>query len=382
MFPNSLRILNLSKNNLTKLPSDLMKLRKLKLMDLSKNRISTIPFSELRSRHIKLSANCSVSDVAPGGIICLNDNPLCDCSMYKFLSETEYKPLSNVLVENCPKDHYHQPSDSHDKCPVNCTCERLHGSSRRIFCAGKGLTEFPVIDIEYATSIELYISNNSLTELPKFPQHMNITFIDASFNQIFSIESNNLPAPLRGLNVAHNNIRTIVIDHFDKHRSLELILLNGNPFDCDCSVSTKNWIGFAEKFDSIIDRHALKCDYELSVVAFEKYCTTQTIIQVLIVCTVLIFLCGTAGILFYRHQQLIKILLYDHNCCPCLVDEEYVDKDLEFDAFICYSHVDKDFVHKLIESLEEGSPRYKLCVHERDFVGGGDIQEQVMPSNC
>lgn len=61
------------------------------------------------------------------------------------------------------------------------------------------------------------------------------------------------------------------------------------------------------------------------------------------------------------------------------VTEEDLDKDKRYDAFLCFSHKDDDFVlQELVPVLERQS--YKLCIHYRDWTAGELIINQVSDS--
>lgn len=61
------------------------------------------------------------------------------------------------------------------------------------------------------------------------------------------------------------------------------------------------------------------------------------------------------------------------------VTEEDMDKDKLYDAFICFSHKDDDFViQELVPVLERQS--YKLCIHYRDWMAGELIVKQIVDS--
>ncbi|KAL0278278.1 UNVERIFIED_CONTAM: hypothetical protein PYX00_000135 [Menopon gallinae] len=49
-----------------------------------------------------------------------------------------------------------------------------------------------------------------------------------------------------------------------------------------------------------------------------------------------------------------------------------------YDAFVSYSHEDRNFVVRLVSKLENEEPYLKLCVYERDFEIGSVISEAVM----
>lgn len=96
-----------------------------------------------------------------------------------------------------------------------------------------------------------------------------------------------------------------------------------------------------------------------------------------IILAVLSLVVGVLLVLFYKYQQLLKIWLYAHNACLWCIDEEELDKDKKFDAFISYSHHDEEFALNIVTELENGNPRFKMCVHERDWLAGQLTAESV-----
>ncbi|UYV67531.1 hypothetical protein LAZ67_5001137 [Cordylochernes scorpioides] len=57
-----------------------------------------------------------------------------------------------------------------------------------------------------------------------------------------------------------------------------------------------------------------------------------------------------------------------------------MDEDKTYDAFICYSHEDRDVAVELSAELESKSPFYTLCIHERDWTPGNTISFNVFQS--
>lgn len=329
--------------------------------------------------------------------IYLNNNPLkCDLSLAYFLLGTDQREFVEAFRENCieesqPKQKYYNGS-----CPADCKSTEIKFESHlQIFisCEGKGLTNVPNIELANVTSIDvtsisvtLNISNKSLTELPNLRGHSLVTVIQASHNKISNIEVKNFPSNLRALDVSHNNIQMIsadVVQHLQSHKSLEIFFFKGNPLSCDCSSNAKALIEFVKVNESIMDLQGAKCNFsttlqfDLSNDLLENHCKNERSIQILAVLTILAILTGISSVLFYRYRQFIKVWLYVHNVCLWWVDEEHLDRDKEYDAFLSYSHLDADFVYRLVEELENNKPCFRLCVHERDFLGGAEIEKSV-----
>ncbi|XP_037030715.1 protein toll-like [Bradysia coprophila] len=386
-----LKTLNLSNNNLARMPSDLNKLKNLKEIDLTYNQITSVKFSEIRQNSINISSTYETRSAlgSKDTRTYLSGNPLdCDCSMFEFLSRTDQEQLAQVFNDTCLKHHFHMTGCSHenyvsDQCPTGCNCIKLENRSGVqiiISCKDKQLTRLPEIKFMNATSIELDISNNSLTELPILPTSFNVTFIQASFNQISEIKVENLPSNLRGLDLSRNNVRTIaakVIDHLRNHQSLEILLLKDNPLACHCSDDMVKLIDFIED-SSMTDLQEAKCNvhYQLSQEGLQKKCEEESTMYILIFVTILTLMSAVILVLVMKHNQFIKMWLYAHDWFLWWVDEEYVDRHKVYDIFISYTNENRMLAYRITYALEKCNI-FKVCLHERDFVGGERIEQSV-----
>lgn len=73
----------------------------------------------------------------------------------------------------------------------------------------------------------------------------------------------------------------------------------------------------------------------------------------------------------------LKVWLYSHNI-TWLISEEFLDQDKKYDAFLSYTHKDEDLVAKhLLPGLEQGTPKFKICLHSRDWIPGEFISDQI-----
>ncbi|KAK8736263.1 hypothetical protein OTU49_004903 [Cherax quadricarinatus] len=103
-----------------------------------------------------------------------------------------------------------------------------------------------------------------------------------------------------------------------------------------------------------------------------------TIVAILIF-LILFAVLGTVS--FYKYKQGIKVWLFTHHMCLWAVTEDEMDADKKYDAFISYSHKDEEFVNKvLVPGLESGDPKYRVCLHYRDWIPGEYIQNQILQS--
>ena len=62
--------------------------------------------------------------------------------------------------------------------------------------------------------------------------------------------------------------------------------------------------------------------------------------------------------------------------------QQSLDKrEYAYDAFVMYNQADSKWViHQLRPQLEENRPKLRLCIHQRDWLGGLDITDNIVDS--
>lgn len=343
--------------------------------------------------------------------VLLNDNPLtCDCRMFHFIEYIHLNGRQPIQIEAdqlkcaspvrmsgksvtelqlidivCPLD---PPNSSIKHCPPQCECfVRPFDRVMAVNCSNSNLKFVPSIpDISNRglAFTELYIENNNITELPDLSHgaYSFVSVIRAKNNSIRAIKRDNLPPKLRLLDISHNQINWLndtVFARLNKTSELQHIEMGHNPWICDCAA--KGLFAFAKlNAAKIKDLKNVVCLGGQPLVHVDDICSEdETIIVALSVVLALLGLfVGILAALYYKYQQEIKVWMYAHNWCSWFVTEEELDKEKKYDAFISYSHKDVDFVTEhVVPELENGTPSFKLCLHERDWVAGEFITESV-----
>ena len=162
--------------------------------------------------------------------------------------------------------------------------------------------------------------------------------------------------------------------------------LNGNPFQCTCTLlldikrmrSTKVKIinkGFLEcllqngtkiKFENFVEQFNNTCFYKsnYAFVAFVFY-------------TLYLIFVSLAA-LTYKNWWKVKYSWY--TVLQLLYRKEQERIDFQFEAFIAYCNTDEEWVRtRLVPALEQdGDQKYKLCLHYRHFIPGRDIADNIV----
>ncbi|KAL5280367.1 Tl.2 family protein [Megaselia abdita] len=267
-------------------------------------------------------------------------------------------------------------------CPEKCVCSRRCLEDIQVTdCSALYMKEFPRIPslVEGVSGLELIIELNNISEIVFDSRKDSITRIFASNNSIEKIPTEGLPKNLEILDIRNNNLTKLDPQTLNTFRQQKTLLyLSGNSWICDCvdKVLTKFLITYPEDVEFVncwfdgklysINSEILLCKFD-----FIPYVIGSLILLLMVI---LIVSC------FVIFKLEIKVWLFAHNLCLFWVTEEDLDKDKQFDAFICYSDKDEEYVLNIMDTLESGSHPYKLCLHFRDWKAGEYIPHQITNS--
>ncbi|KAF1570801.1 UNVERIFIED_CONTAM: Toll-like receptor 1, partial [Eudyptes robustus] len=254
-----------------------------------------------------------------------------------------------------------QLTDSVFEClPVNI--KKLNLQNNQITSITKGMVELKSLE-------ELNLASNRLADLPGCSGFMSLEF----------------------LNVEMNLILTPSADFFQSCLRVKKLQARCNPFKCSCELqdfvrlerqSGVELIGWPAEYvceyPEDLRGTQLK-DFHLTELACN---TTLLLVTALLLTLVLVavvaFLCIYLDVLWYvqmtwQWTQTKRRAWHNH--------PEEQETVLQFHAFISYSERDSLWVkNELIPNLEKGEGCVQLCQHERNFIPGKSIVENII--NC
>ncbi|XP_055957945.1 toll-like receptor 4 [Patella vulgata] len=356
-------------------------LEKLKHLSISNNSLAALPnfcyrrnlFPEIMK--LQLQRNI-IGTFVPEHLNCLEKLQILDVSSnYIDSLKTDYfhsfKSLSSLSISEQGRTFYIEERAfnnskllSLDLSKNTLTTNRLH---EHAFC---GLDRLLKLDLSKSnffkmeeklnktlaplTSLEvLMLLDCNLQNLPTVTRHYhNLTYLDVGWNLIKSwpTEFFERNIKLTELNAAHNLIQTVTSKMLPEvfMTRLKKISLNDNPLVCKCElVWLIQWIHKEpSKFWDYPDGYrCLNITERISVI--NKY---------------IWHIKYHIYMWRYRPKQLLDI----------------AEKHFAHDAFVAYCIEDGDWVlHDLLPIVEEGE-NIKLCIHERDFLGGQLIIDNIV----
>nr|AUZ62382.1 toll like receptor [Portunus trituberculatus] len=233
----------------------------------------------------------------------------------------------------------------------------------------------------------LILANNRLTSLAGLQIYTNLLNLVVPYNKLSSINTSHLPPNLKALDVRGNNLTNLSPAILDYLNATDMSLkLGSNPWHCSCDMlDLFQFLHVPSR--KVNDFTELQCESGELVMDLSEHDLCPFFMQPMVIVTIVVILIlltifsilGTVS--FYKYKQGIKVWLYAHHMCLCAITEDELDADKKYDAFISYSHMDEEFVMKeLVPGLECGEPKYRVCLHYRDWVPGEYIQNQIMQS--
>uniref|UniRef100_A0A8B9FN71 Toll-like receptor n=1 Tax=Amazona collaria TaxID=241587 RepID=A0A8B9FN71_9PSIT len=338
-----LRYLNFLKNDLTDLLYEKCdKLDQLETLILQKNKFESLPKVSFMTSHMK-----SLKYLDMSSNLLHHEGADVQCQWAESLMELDLS--SNQLT------------DAVFEClPVNI--QNLDLQNNQISSVPRGMAELKGLK-------ELNLASNRLADLPGCGSFTSLEF----------------------LNVEMNSILTPSADFFQSCPRVRELQAGKNPFKCSCELrdfirgerqSGGRLFGWPAaymcEYPEDLRGMQLK-DFHLSELACNTVLLLVTaLLLTLVLVAVVAFLCIYLDVPWYvrmtwQWTQTKRRAWHNHPA-----EQETV---LQFHAFISYSERDSLWVKdELIPSLEKGEGCVQLCLHERNFIPGKSIVENII--NC
>ncbi|XP_071137904.1 toll-like receptor 4 [Mytilus edulis] len=219
----------------------------------------------------------------------------------------------------------------------------------------------------------LYLDGNLLDYLIFKIDHMkNLDFLGLSNNRFSYLDK-----------PARNQLETVLKNN--KNLSIDI---SGNPLKCTCD--TKDFIQWMGNTKILFNNlHFYTCRlstdkkqnlnnpkrlYEV----LQKECASYTSLVIGLLSLVVLFVSILTFGLVYRHRWRIRYMYYMVKIRYFETKQKTHEKKIySYDAFVSYESNDRSFVHGQLLRKLENDAGLKLCIHQRDFLPGRDIAENI-----
>ena len=256
---------------------------------------------------------------------------------------------------------------------------------------------------------ELDLSSNAIKTLPRsiFNNLRKLVSLNLSRNSLMAVSFQiSHMKHLQSLDLSENLASQFDLElqrDLDSLRSLSpnfTIYMLGNPFQCSCETRLLLWWMF-NKHTMFNRFEQYSCIYNNTVITFKDMakllqtmdyqCSVNFIVKVsasLVAFTVFVI---AISFFLYRHKWDVKFFclrfITNRKAYQELQDD---DTEYEYDAFVSYHKDDRGWVrNELHENIDmrvgevdtidqADQPRFRLCIHDRDFIPGEAIEENIL----
>ena len=248
---------------------------------------------------------------------------------------------------------------------------------------------------------ELSLAHNSIRYIPwKFFDYLiRLQYLDLSHNRIQTIAFNikNLKG-LRMLNLSYNNLPTLpnnVLLHLDTTVENQISLdLTGNTLMCSCdTLNFLRWIHHQNQVKTIlfVNFESYHCEFSNSsrvnfqhfselLLRLESQCSSYISIIILSAVATTAFITIIVGGVLFRYRWKIRYIYYMTKRAfkrNVSMENNRKNRPYQYDAFVSYANEDRHFALKMKSEMED-KLNMTLCFHDRDFVPGVDIAENIV----
>ncbi|CAG5124326.1 unnamed protein product [Candidula unifasciata] len=336
-------------------------------------------------------------------------NPyICDCYMIHFercqswISKNSpsqqkdfnvFKDLMDMLCDTpeetkdvaLPNISFHSKCYMMEECPETCKCLLLNVQVLVVNCSARRMLDMPDHLPTYPkTTVVLYLDHNPLQILGHRPYLRTLSELYVH-NCLLTSVTPAAMASLRDVQVLtlHNNMiqklpsrtRNITLNQ------VKNLTLHNNPWACSCdSLWMPQWI--ARHKSSLWMPGSITCHYLRKPVQdlteLDLNCNSSSYIDTFLAISLTLSSLVSTLVIVICYRSEITVLLYSKLGFPLGCGFSCGDLFNPYDAFISYSQDTYNWVmDTLVPQLENGSKKYRLCLHYRDFPTGDSIVDSL-----
>ncbi|XP_025089286.1 toll-like receptor 2 [Pomacea canaliculata] len=189
---------------------------------------------------------------------------------------------------------------------------------------------------------------------------------------------------LKVLSLNNNFISVISMDTFaqETRYSLKKIDLSGNPFYCSCDIRWfKEWLSTRPKTFGNYGQEGYMCDnipntqVQLFRINDQACLLGHAAAALNIAVIIIVLIVFIISIVFFRYRWHLRLVMYEafHHRGA----QEGQLRHFTYDVFVGYAEEDRKWVMQELLPVVEGQWNLRACVHERDFVPGKHIVDNI-----
>lgn len=235
----------------------------------------------------------------------------------------------------------------------------------------------------------LHLEENKLTRLRglEFSKLGNLRelFLQSNAIEFISNETFSFLGSLEVLRLNGNRLVSFALWHLDNNKKLHTLYIGDNRWTCDCKYLQGFLTFVSQNVDKVGDVGALSCvsdansgvkkPLNLNITVCSEISGESVISALLVSHNLPLLASALTGFmlillilaLVFTFRYACRMWLYSNCGIKLSPLAGFEDADKLYDAYVCYSPKDEEFVvESLSRELENGYPSYHLCLHYRD----------------
>ena len=283
-------------------------------------------------------------------------------------------------------------------CPKECSCfVRACAVDGTVIvdCNGRKLSAMPPI-VPRGRQTELLLQNNNIREIPPYPYLENVTALNLTHNKIERLNASTIERLQRLKIMFIDSNKLTALPRNMENLTFATLTLHQNSFECDCTTKwMKNWLRkpqtHVEDIDNVLCNSENAQRKAIYILPDEEFCkeatndgSTMPELKNDLTFKIIAFILGGLLVLILvvlKYRDELKLFVFTRfNWHPFdRIDDS--DPTKIYDAYVSYSGSDYKWVLDTLRvRLENHDPPFKLCLHDRDFVVGAPIEENILNS--
>lgn len=339
----------------------------------------------------------------------LDKNPIvCDCHLLKFTSVINKFQFANFLNDV----HCSKPIELANKkviavmnmgekfvcevkemCPVNLLCTLIPAELKLVVTTTSGpVNELPAELPPLKTDRLSYLLNfthtaiRSVVSRPYLGRNQTST-IDLTKSSVESITDDAWRdlTTVTNIDLHSNRLTTLSQVIVDLQFAFKNLSLHGNPLSCDCENAwLKSWL--KRHKDRLVSPGGILCDTPawlsgrvIFSVEDSEHCTDPNKVRAMAVgLSTALGVTAVLVLISFIVVRRLRVHLFAAFHLHPFDRDECEGEEMDHDVFLTCSHEDRTHAFNVLGVLE--AHKYKVCYHEKDFVVGQTIADNICQS--
>ena len=237
----------------------------------------------------------------------------------------------------------------------------------------------------------LYLGHGSIERITAstFSALRNLSILSLHENRISELPDKAFDSltSLKSLILSRNQLQTVSKSAFSvaTRTQLEYLDMSGNPFACDCDLLWfQHWLVsspsvFSNSYEGYVCSDLANTSVEAFSLTQQQCLWSRETYRTIIACVVVFIAVVIMVSVVYHYRWHIRLMLAFRGRSEVL-RRRLEAENFDYDVFVSFAGEDLAWVQQHLMAKLETELGLRLCIHERDFVPGKNILNNIVDS--